>query len=130
MVVISEEEFSKLIHRIETMIQAPENKAAQQFARIAVETLKSYMPSVIDTHLTKTTDLISKSRCRFNPEILRDIGIDLKKALLEYLTENRSLLLKKLAMNAISLESSDIIITLFSEDDFLKLESALGDMIG
>jgi len=55
MVVISEEEFSKLIHRIETMIQAPENKAAQQFARIAVEILKGYKPSVIATHLTKTS---------------------------------------------------------------------------
>jgi hypothetical protein len=54
-VVIDEEEFSKLIHRIETMIQAPENKAAQQFARIAVEILKGYKPSAIATHLTKTS---------------------------------------------------------------------------
>jgi len=46
-VIIDEEDFSKLIHRIETMIQAPENKAAQQFARTAVETLKGYMPSVV-----------------------------------------------------------------------------------
>jgi hypothetical protein len=61
-VVIDEEEFSKLIHRIETMIQAPENKAAQQFARIAVETLKGYMPSVLAKYKEKLSFSSSHDR--------------------------------------------------------------------
>ncbi len=73
--------------------------------------------------------LKQKHECNFNPEILESLDIDLKRSLMEYCVENRDLLLAKLKMNAISLESNEMIITLFSVDDFFKLETWLEEKI-
>lgn len=73
--------------------------------------------------------LKQKHECNFNPEILECLDTDLKKSLMEYCIENRDLLLAKLKMNAVSLESNEMIITLFSVDDFFKLETWLEEKI-
>ncbi len=77
-----------------------------------------------------STAVLEHRKCGFNPEILKNVDIDLKRSLLQYLVENRILLMNKLMMAPVSLETKDIIITLFSQDDFIKLLKSLDEMIG
>jgi hypothetical protein len=58
-VLIPENEFSRLINKIDDFVKKPENSAAKELARMSAETLRAYMPSELEKfyQLSKTEDI-------------------------------------------------------------------------